>query len=180
MPTISWWVPRRSYARWLIRGRWAVLRTLPFRRIVLVCAVISGVLWGVCRAFYPALSMQPLAMMLVAVPALFALMAFNILILPVLIPPAVTIKHETIRFAHEQGSSWVARFGDCRRFRVVLLPGEIRRLRFRQGDRRRALGVASRVDLEALRARLPYPVRVIDARRRSGLARPRGWSRAKI
>ena len=173
MTTISWWVPRRSYARRHIRGHRAILREISLARILLAGLAVAGVLCAGLRAAYPALDLRPLWMMLPAIPALFALIAFNTLVVPVLIPPTVTIEGETIRYAHEGGSRWAARFADCRAFRLVLLPAGIRRLRFRHDGRRRAVGLAAKVDLESLRDRLPRPVRVIDARGRAGLSGPR-------
>ncbi len=169
MPTISWWVPRRSYARRLRRECRGVLRDQSLARVLAVSAVISAAIWGVCRAAYPAMDWRPLLWMLPAIPGLFAVLGFQILIVPLLIPPTVTIKGETIQYFHGSGSHWIARFGDCRGFRLILLPTGARRLRFEHNGRRRAVGIAPRVDLAALRGRLPYPVRVIDARGRTGL-----------
>lgn len=169
MPTISWWEPRWGYARRLVRSYRAVLRAQSLARVLVVSVVLSGAIWGAFRAFYPALDWRPLLMMLVAVPGLFAAMGFNILIVPLLIPPNITIKHETIRYYHGNGSNWTAPFADCRQFRLILLPNGARRLRFRHNARRRALGISPKVDQTTLRNRLPSPVRVIDARRRVGL-----------
>jgi hypothetical protein len=141
-----------------------------FARIFLWSTVGSALICGALKVRYPELDLHGLWKMPLAVASLFAVLGFNLVILPVLVPPTITVSGEQIRYSHGQ-SSWVAKFDDCDALKVVVFSPSVRRLIFRHKGKRRSVALAETVDLDELRSLLPYQVKLIDSRERFTLFR---------
>ena len=165
MGKLSWWVPRWSYARRLVRGHRDVLRSLSFARILVWSLVGSAVICVGLKAAYPDLDLHGLWRMPFAVLGLPIVLGFNLVLLPYLIPPRATVSSEEIRHSHGE-SVWVAKREDCTSFKLVVFSSSFRRLIFRHQGNKRSVGLAGTVDLNKLRSLLPHSVKMVDARQR--------------
>ncbi len=162
---MSWWIPRWSFARRHVRGHRAVLRKISFTRVLLWGLVGSAAICALIKAKYPELDLTGLWLTPLAVVGLFACLGFNLVLVPILIPPHITVTGEGIRCSHHE-LGWAAKRNECDKFKIIVFSEGFRRLSFRCRGGRRSVGIAGSVDLNELRSLLPYPVKTIDVRKR--------------
>jgi hypothetical protein len=165
MGKVAWWVPRWSYARRLVLGHRDILRSLSCPRILTGSLVGSAVICGGLKAKFPDLELYELWKMPLAVVGLFVAMGFNLILLPILIPPRFTVTGEEIRYSHGQ-SGWVAKRGECTSFKLVVFSPGLRRLVFRYKGKRHSVGLTESVDVDELCSLLPRPVKWVEGGRR--------------
>ena len=165
MDDVSWWVPRWDFAPKHVRAQRESLRSMSLTRVVLAGLVGSAAICGTFKSCYPELDFSGLWRLPVAFVGLIGLLVFNVIVLPVLIPPRVRVSREAIRCSQGE-SGWVAPRDECSTFLLVIFSTDLRRLVFRYKGMRRSIGLAESVDVHALRALLPLPVKTFDLSRR--------------
>jgi hypothetical protein len=179
MGKVTWWVPRWSYARRLIRQNRDVLRRISIGRILLWSLVGSLVICAVFKVMCPEVELLrwlwPLPFLVVA---MFLWFGFAGIYLPVLIPPLITVSGDEIRYSHGDQEGWIAAREDCTSFKIVVYSQTIRRMKFRHKEKQRSIGLAASVDVDQLRSLLPYPVKMVDSRRRFAYFQ-KSWSAAR-
>ena len=167
MGKVTWWVPRWSYARRLIRKNRGFLRTISVGRILLGSLIASVAICAVFKVLYPEVELLrwlwPLPFLVVA---MFVWFGFNGIYLPVLIPPLIRVSDDEVRYSHGDEEGWIAAREDCTSFKIVVYSQSLRRLKFRHKEKRRSIGLAASVDVDQLRSLLPYPVKLFDSRQR--------------
>ncbi len=167
MGKVTWWAPRWSYARRFIRQRRDVLRRISIGRILLWSLIASIAICAVLKVAYSEVQLLrwvwPLPFLVVA---MFVWSGFSLICLPVLLPPLITVTGGEVRYSHGNEEGWIATREDCASFQIVVYSPNLRRLKFRHEEKRRSIGLAASVDVDQLRSLLPYPVKMVDSRRR--------------
>jgi hypothetical protein len=125
----------------------------------------SVVICGGLKVRYPELDLHGLWKMPLAVTGTFVVLGFNLIILPVMVPPTITVSSKEIRYSHGQ-ECWVAKYEDCTAFKFVVFSPSFRRLIFRHKGMRRSFGLAESVDFNELCSLLPYHVKMVDSQER--------------
>jgi hypothetical protein len=162
---LAWYAPRWSYARRLIPGYRYVLRSISFARILAWSLLLSVAICGGLKAMNPELDLLILWRMPLALVFLPVMMSVQLLLIPLLFPPRVTVMDEKVRY-WKGDSGWEARFEECNSFKLVVYSPTYRRLVFRYKGKRRSIGLAESVDLYELGSLLPFTAKVVDARHR--------------
>jgi hypothetical protein len=139
---------------------------MSFARISTWSLVGSIVICGLIKAKFPEIALLrwiwPFPLLVVA---MFAWLGVSAILIPIVMPPRITIFGDRIQFFHCD-SSWAHDRGACARFELVVFSDSLRRLRYCFEGKRQAVGIAESVSLEQLRWLLPYPVKIIDCRHR--------------
>jgi len=152
----------------MMRQNRRFLRSICVARILIWSAFDSAVICGGFKVKYPELDLYWLWKMPFAVAGMFVLIGFQAIILPVLACPIMTVSEKEIRYSHLD-TGWVAKRDECASIELVVFSPSLRRVRFRHKGKRRSVGLAESVDQSELRSLLPYPLKIVDSRKRFAL-----------